>query len=58
MCITDEGLKMERQMDYQKAEKRQKSVQSLRNALVYTLLTFWAVMVLFPFCWMLLVPTA
>ena len=41
-------------MDYEKIEKRALVQQRVRNALVYTLLCFWAVMVLFPFYWMLL----
>ena len=45
---------MENQMDYKRIEKKEKSRKAMLNALVYTLLTFWAVMVLFPLYWMIL----
>jgi len=35
-------------------EVRMKKAKSVKNALIYILLTFWAVVVLFPFYWMLL----
>lgn len=40
--------------DYDKIEKRAKTVRLLRNVLIYSLLILWAVIVLFPFYWMLL----
>lgn len=40
--------------DYDKIEKRAKTVKLLRNVLIYSLLILWAVIVLFPFYWMLL----
>lgn len=45
---------MENQMDYKRIEKVEKKRKALLNALIYTLLTLWAVMVLFPFYWMIL----
>ncbi len=45
---------MGNQMDYKRMEKAEKSRKAMLNALVYTLLTFWAIMVLFPFYWMIL----
>ena len=41
-------------MDYEKIEKRAKTRQLCSKAVTYTLLTVWAVAVLFPFYWMLL----
>ena len=41
-------------MDYEKIEKNALIRKRVRNIIVYTLLTLWAVMVLFPFYWMLL----
>ncbi len=45
---------MENQIDYQKIEQRAKTRLKIRNAAVYTLLSVWAVLVLFPFYWMVL----
>lgn len=41
-------------MDYEKVEKRAKIGEGLRKTGVYILLAFWAVLVLFPFYWMIL----
>lgn len=41
-------------MDYKSAERKLKRGTAVRKTLVYVLLTFWAVMVLFPFYWMVL----
>lgn len=41
-------------MDYQKIEKKAKSREVVLKAVTYVLLVFWAVIVLFPFYWMLL----
>lgn len=41
-------------MDYEKIEKTAQSRRLLKNIAVYTLLTLWALMVLFPFYWMVL----
>lgn len=40
--------------DYDKIEKHAKTVKLIRNVLIYSLLILWAVIVLFPFYWMLL----
>ena len=45
---------MERQTEYDRIEKRAKTRKRVGNTVTYTLLTFWAVMVLFPFYWMVL----
>lgn len=50
MSTIEEEMKMEKQRDFQNRKKR----GGAKNALVYLLLTMWAVMVLFPFYWMLL----
>lgn len=41
-------------MDYEKLQKSAKANGIVRNIVIYTLLIFWAVMVLFPFYWMIL----
>ena len=41
-------------MDYDKIQKSAKVKGIVRNVVIYTLLIFWAVMVLFPFYWMIL----
>lgn len=41
-------------MDYEKPEKSAKAKGIVRNVVIYTLLILWAVMVLFPFYWMIL----
>ena len=41
-------------MDYEKIEHRAASRKRIRNIIVYTLLTLWAIMVLFPFYYMVL----
>ena len=41
-------------MDYGKIEKSALLRTRVRNVVVYTLLTIWAVVVLFPFYWMVL----
>jgi len=40
--------------DFDRIEKKEKKRQSIQNAIVYVFLIFWALMVLFPFYWMLL----
>ena len=63
MCITKETSelwlqqkekKMANQVDYEKIEKAEKARKTVQNVIVYTLLTLWAIMVLFPFYWMVL----
>ena len=41
-------------MDYEKIEKSARIKKRALNTVIYTLLSFWAIMVLFPFYWMLL----
>ena len=45
---------MERQTEYDRIERKAKTRKLVGNTVTYTLLTFWAVMVLFPFYWMVL----
>ena len=45
---------METHIDYQKIEKSAKTRNIIRNVFVYAMLVFWALMVLFPFYWMIL----
>ena len=45
---------MKKNLDYQKIEKTANAKKTVRNVIVYTFLTLWAVMVLFPFYWMIL----
>jgi len=54
MCTIREVSKMEKKVDYLKIEQAAKTRKIVRNVIVYTLLTFWAIMVLFPFYWMIL----
>lgn len=41
-------------MDYGKIEKSARTRKRIRHVITYTLLVFWAVIVLFPFYWMIL----
>ena len=41
-------------MDYAKIEKKARARQKAGNIIIYILLAFWAVIVLFPFYWMIL----
>ena len=45
---------MIKQTEFEKIEKNARACAVLSKAAVYTLLVFWAIMVLFPFYWMLL----
>lgn len=45
---------MQDQTNYQKLEKSAKTRRILRNVFVYAMLVLWALMVLFPFYWMVL----
>ena len=45
---------MNNSLDYEKIEKNARIRKTVLNVVVYAFLTFWAVMVLFPFYWMLL----
>ena len=54
MCTIREVSTMEKKVDYLKIEHAAKTRKTVRNVIVYTFLTFWAIMVLFPFYWMIL----
>lgn len=45
---------MEKQVDFEKIEKSAKIRKTVSNSILYVLLTLWAVIVLFPFYWMIL----
>lgn len=45
---------MEKQTDYEKIQKSEKIRRIVGNVVLYTLLTLWAILVLFPFYWMVL----
>ena len=45
---------MEKQTDYEKIQKSAKIRRIISNIALYTLLTIWAILVLFPFYWMVL----
>ncbi len=45
---------MNNSVDYEKIEKSARTRKIVGNVVVYALLTFWAILVLFPFYWMLL----
>lgn len=45
---------MEKQIDYEKIERSAANRRKIMNIVVYVLLFFWAVVVLFPFYWMVL----
>lgn len=45
---------MEKRFDYEKIEKSAKTRKKITNTLIYMLLFIWAVVVLFPFYWMIL----
>ena len=45
---------MEKQINYNKIKQNARSSQRFRNAVIYALLILWALIVLFPFYWMLL----
>ena len=55
MCITEEGGEcMQKKMDFTKIERRAMVRSRAGKAVTYFLLTLWALIVLFPFYWMLL----
>ena len=45
---------MTREIDFDQLERKEKSRERIRNVIVYAFLILWALMVLFPFYWMLL----
>ena len=54
MFIIKEGSALKNQTDFQKLEQRSLRRRKLWKGITYVLLTFWAMMVLFPFYWMVL----
>lgn len=55
MCITEEGgNKMQTKLDFTKIERRARIKNRTGKAVTYFLLTLWALVVLFPFYWMIL----
>lgn len=45
---------MAKTIDYEKTERTEKGKKTVKNVIVYAFLVLWAVVVLFPFYWMLL----
>lgn len=45
---------MAKTIDYKKIERRAATRSAVKNSITYTLLSLWAILVLFPFYWMLL----
>ncbi len=45
---------MSKQVDFEKIEKAAKTRKTVTNVIIYVLLTIWALIVLFPFYWMIL----
>ena len=45
---------MGKPIDYKKIERRAAARSAVKNGVTYTLLSLWALLVLFPFYWMLL----
>ena len=45
---------MSKNVNYEKIEKAARTRTTVKNVIVYAFLTIWAIMVLFPFYWMLL----
>ncbi len=45
---------MSKQVDYEKIEKAAKQKKTVLDSVIYILLTIWAIVVLFPFYWMIL----
>ncbi len=45
---------MSKQVDYEKIEKAAKQKKTVLDSVIYILLTVWAIVVLFPFYWMIL----
>ena len=54
MFITAEVKSMEKNLDYLKIERNARRKDIITKAVLYTLLTVWAIMVLFPFYWMVM----
>ena len=54
MCIIKRAEGMENTIDYEKIERKARIRQRVLNVITYLLLSIWAVIVLFPFYWMIL----
>ena len=54
MCIIKRAEGMENTIDYEKIERKARTRQRVLNVITYLLLSIWAVIVLFPFYWMIL----
>lgn len=52
--MTERAERMENRIDYAKIEKKVKVRGAVCKGIIYVFLTFWALVVLFPFYWMLL----
>ena len=54
MYTIRKGVAMGTQLDFEKIERSARFRKQILTALIYALLSFWAIIVLFPFYWMLL----
>ena len=54
MCIIDGGKGMTNQMDFDRISRKERVTKTLCSIAVYGVLVLWALMVLFPFYWMVL----
>ena len=54
MCITERQTVMDKELDYGQTEERDRKKVRAGKTGTYIFLTFWALVVLFPFYWMLL----
>ena len=54
MCTIKRAEDMENTVDYEKIERDAKIRQRVMSIITYVLLGMWAVVVLFPFYWMIL----
>ncbi len=54
MCITLEGNAMDKHLDYETIDRRARLRKHVGKGVIYTGLALWALVVLFPFYWMIL----
>ena len=54
MCITEEAEQMSNQTELSRIERAARTRRILKKTFTYLMLTFWALLVLFPFYWMIL----
>ncbi len=52
--MTERRNNMEKEMNYEQIGKKDRKLERIRRAFTYGLLGFWALLVLFPFYWMIL----